>query len=271
MNNRRAFTLIEVIVILAVLSILVGIAVPAALRIFEVTAEEATRDEMGNIKRAILGDARKLQSFFRSDFGYLGDIGCLPDDLRRILFNPPPTPPVIPALPTWTFDTTQQTGAGWKGPYITGATIGQEVEEFTRDQWGNDYTYTVTGGPCPPTPMTATLTSGGADLTSAADDITLTIEANETTATVRGSVKDTAGVGLAAVTVEFYSAANNGNLTTTAATTDINGNYTFVLAPFGQRAVRASPTLALVPGSVAVTGGADNNVDFQLINFSTSS
>jgi len=273
-NNRKAFSLIEVIIVLAIIGILAGLAVPAALRLFEVTAEETTRQEMDNIKRAILGDARKLQSSFRSDFGYIGDIGCLPDDLRRILLNPPPPPPVLPALPTWTFDSTKQTGAGWKGPYITGAATGQEVEEFTKDQWGNDYTYTVTGGPCPPAPtgMTATLTSGGANLGSTADDIIISIVAGETTATVRGTVKNTAGAGLAAVSVELYSAVNAA-VTTTTATTDANGNYSVTSVPFGQRAVMANPTgLVLVSGSVTVSNGdaTNDNVNFQVINYTAS-
>src|SRR3989338_3484547 len=76
--NRKGFTLVEVIVILAVLSILAAVAVPMALKIFERTAEDATREEMDNIKKALLGNPQKLQTSFRNDFGFLGDIGCLP-------------------------------------------------------------------------------------------------------------------------------------------------------------------------------------------------
>ena len=260
-ENRKGFTLIEVVIILVVLSILAAVAVPMALRIFERTAEDTTREEMDNIKKALLGDPRKLQTTFRNDFGYLGDIGCLPSialgGLDRLLTQG--------SLPAWSFDNTKQAGAGWKGPYITGT----PGEDFKKDQLGNDYVYTPVAGACP---LTATLASNGPDgLPSTADDITLTITANETTATVRGTVKDTAGVGLASIPVEFYSAASNGVLTTTTATTDANGNYSFSSVPFGHRAVNANVTLAIVSGSVAVTGGNDNNVDFQLRNYSGSS
>jgi len=78
MNHRKGFTLVEVIVILVVLSILAAMAVPVALRIFERTAEDTTREEMDNVKKALLGDPQKLQTSFRNDFGLLGDIGCFP-------------------------------------------------------------------------------------------------------------------------------------------------------------------------------------------------
>jgi len=257
--NRKGFTLVEVIVILAVLSILAAMAVPMALRIFERTAEDTTREEMDNIKKALLGNPQKLQTSFRNDFGYLGDIGCLPSTalggLDRLLTQG--------SLPVWTFDSTKQAGAGWKGPYITGT----PGEDFKKDQLGNDYTYTPVAGTCP---LTATLVSNGPDgLPSTADDITVTIVANDTTATIRGTVKNTSGTGLAGVPVEYYSAANNGVLTTTSGTTDANGNYSFSSAPFGQRAVRAVPFLVFEPGSVTTNGGR-TDISFQVRNYSTS-
>jgi len=258
-NGHRGFTLVEVIIILAVLAVLAAIAIPTALRIFQVTAEEGTRDEMLNLKEAMIGNPRKLQGSFRSDFGFLGDIGCLPTTLERLLTNG--------TLPTpFSFNSTKQTGAGWNGPYITGTATGEETEEFTKDQLGNDYTYTASGA-CP---LTATLTSNGPDgQPTSGDEITFSITANETTVTtVRGTVKDTTGVGLEAVPVEFYSAVN-GVLTTTPANTDANGEYFFTSAPFGLRAVSAKPRLVLAPGTVAVSQSG-KDVSFRVINYSES-
>ena len=68
MKNHKGFTLIEMILILAVISILAAVAVPVVLRIFEQTTEDTTREEMDNIRKAILGNPAKLQSSFRSDF-----------------------------------------------------------------------------------------------------------------------------------------------------------------------------------------------------------
>ncbi|MBI2089603.1 MAG: prepilin-type N-terminal cleavage/methylation domain-containing protein [Deltaproteobacteria bacterium] len=259
--SRKGFTLVEVIVILVVLSILAAVAVPVAFRIFQVTAEDTTREEMDNIKKAMIGNPQKLQSSFRSDFGFLGDIGCMPATLDQLLS--------AGGLPTpYTFDTTKQAGAGWKGPYITGT----PGEDFTTDQWGNAYTYTVTGGPCPPASMTATLTSNGPNgAAGGGDDITVSIGAGETTATVRGKVINTSGAGLASVPVEFYSAVS-GTLTTTGGTTDANGNYSFGSVPFGPRAVNANPpAILLVPASVTVSGGGNRDVNFQVANYSNTS
>jgi hypothetical protein len=235
-------------------------AVPVALRIFERTAEDTTREEMDNIKKALLGNPQKLQTSFRNDFGYLGDIGCLPSTagggLDRLLTQG--------SLPAWTFDSTKQAGAGWKGPYITGT----PGEDFKKDQLGNDYTYTPVAGTCP---LTATITSNGPDgLPSTADDITVTIVANDTTATIRGTVKNTSGTALAGVPVELYYPSNGTLTTSSPATTDANGNYSFSSVPFGARAVKPNPTLVLVPGSVTVSGGPFDEVNFQVTNFSGS-
>jgi prepilin-type N-terminal cleavage/methylation domain-containing protein len=258
MNSRRGFTLIEVVIILGVIAILAAMAIPMVLRIFERTAEDATREEMDNLKRAMIGDPRKLQSSFRSDFGFLGDIGCVPTSLARLSS--------AGSLPTpFTFDSTKQTGAGWNGPYISGT----PGEEFDKDQLGNLYNYTVPAGACPLT--VTTLTSNGPDgQPSTADDITLSIAANETTGTARGSVKNNSGVGLGNVSVELYH-ADQGVLVTKTATTDVNGNYSIGGVPFGHRAVKPNPTLVLVPGSVTVTGGPNDQVNFQVTNHSGTS
>lgn len=268
-KDRKGFTLVEVIVVLAVLAALAAIAVPMALKIFETAAEDATREEMDNLKRAMIGDTRKLQGSFRSDFGFLGDIGCLPDELRRLYDNG------TPALPVWSFVPAKQTGAGWKGPYITGATVGDEADEYLKDQLGNDYAYTApASGPPVLCPFDAELTSNGPDGQSGnSDDITLTILANETTATIRGSVKDSSGNVLAGVSVDV-NYASIGTQFTLPVTTDPNGNYSAAV-PFGQRSVQAgssSASFVLVSGSVSTEGGmnANNDVLFDVTNSSSS-
>lgn len=233
-----------------------------------VSAEDATRNEMQNLKQAMIGNPTKLNGTVRADFGFLGDIGCLPTTafpsapaLDRLL--------TAGTLPTpFNFNAAKQAGAGWNGPYITGAATGQATAEFENDQWGNPYTYLPAAGVCP---MTATLTSNGPDGTlSTSDDITLSIVSIEgTTTTVRGVLKTSAGDRVPSAPVDINYPVN-GTLTTTTATSDTNGVYSFSSIPFGKRSVQPRPTLVYSPNT-AVTTNTGSTLQFAILNMSSSS
>jgi prepilin-type N-terminal cleavage/methylation domain-containing protein len=238
MSDHRGFTLVEVVVILAVLAILAAIAIPAALRIFQVTAEEGTRDELQNLKEAMIGNPNRLRSSVRSDFAFLGDLGRLPTNLDEIL--------VKGALPAFAFDNAKQVGAGWKGPYITGSFAGEEPDDFKNDQLGNPYTYSdvdFTNGNGEL--ADAKITSVGPDGTfGTADDIVIEILKNETEGTVRGRVVTSSGAGVSGTAVDL-NFPSNGTLSTVTATTDAGGNFAFTSVPFGPRSVTVSPDVVL--------------------------
>ncbi len=262
MNDRRGFTLVEVIVILAVLSILAAVAIPMALRIFESAAEEGTRDELQKLKEAMIGNPDRLRNGVRSDFAFLGDLGRLPTNLDEILNKG--------ALPAFSFDSPKQAGAGWNGPYITGSFAGEGPEDFKNDQLGNAYVYSdvdfVNGDG---EQADGKITSAGPDGTiSTADDIVIEILKRETEATLRGIVKDSGGNPLASVDVDL-NFPSNGILSTVTATTDAAGNYTFTSVPFGPRSVKAKPRLVLSPGTVA-QGGGGKDISFRVLNYSES-
>lgn len=251
---------------LMVLTIVVAVAIPTALRFFQKTTEDATRTEMQNLKQAMIGNPNIIKDTVRSDFGFLGDIGCLPTTalggLDRLLNNTGGN------YPSWSFNSAKQAGAGWNGPYITGAALGEEAETFKKDQWGNAYTHTPAAGVCP---RTATLTSNGPDgQLSTSDDITLSIASSETTATVTGIVKAADGARFASIPVDINRPVN-GTLSTSTATTDTNGVYTFSSIPFGRRSVQARPTLGYASGSgITETGSGDQDLQFTIYNFTTS-
>ncbi len=57
MNRRHAgFTLLEIIIVIAIVGILAAGITPLALQSFEVDRERTTLDEMKEIQKAILGD-----------------------------------------------------------------------------------------------------------------------------------------------------------------------------------------------------------------------
>jgi prepilin-type N-terminal cleavage/methylation domain-containing protein len=108
--GRRAggFTLIEVIVVIAVISILAAMAVPYAVKILDQSREVATKKQMEEIHRAIMGDPKAPTA------GYLGDMGKLP-------VAPPAA--ALTNLNTQGTQAAPTTGTlgvkyGWYGPYV---------------------------------------------------------------------------------------------------------------------------------------------------------
>lgn len=271
MKSYKGFTLIEIVVILAVIAILASMAVPMALRLFQVTATTGTNDEMQTVKNALLGDPTKIANGVRTDFGYLGDIGCLPTAAF-------PSAPALDrlntqgTLPAWSFNATQQIGAGWNGPYITGA-----PSDYENDQWGNAYTYTIAGA-CP---LTATFKSPGQDgVAGNADDIDYSIVATETTSTVSGYVKDPNGNPSSSSTATINYPVN-GTLTTASDAADATGFYTISGIPFGKRSLNVTPKLVVTSANALTSGDTTfcdmtsfpssqtfcTYVEFRLVNF----
>ena len=126
-GKAGGFTLIEVIVVIAVISILAAMAVPYAVKIIDQSREEATKKQMEEIHRAIMGDPKGPTA------GYLGDMGALPTLLSQM--NTPPAP-----LP----QTTGTLGVkyGWYGPYVK---IGYSAGAYLVDGWGSPLVYNSPG------------------------------------------------------------------------------------------------------------------------------
>jgi general secretion pathway protein G len=142
----KGFTLIEVIVVIAVLSILASMAVPFVVKIIDQAREESTRKQMEDIHRAIMGDPKGPTS------GYVGDMGGLPAVLDRL--NTQGTQP-------GRIYGTLGVKYGWDGPY---AKIGFNPGAYVVDGWGTALAYGNPGA--------GQIRSGGADRAmGTADDI----------------------------------------------------------------------------------------------------
>ena len=124
------FTLIEIVVILAVLTILATAITPALLQRVIDQKIETTRQEAKTIHEAIVG-----RSDVPGQFGFVGDMGRLPQSFEELLR---PQPEAV----LFTAATFRGVGMGWKGPYIN---VGDTKEDVLTDAFGRPYGGISTG------------------------------------------------------------------------------------------------------------------------------
>jgi prepilin-type N-terminal cleavage/methylation domain-containing protein len=126
-RRDSGFTLIELLVVL----LIIGILSTVALRTIDATRDRALFDqtsrELGELVQAISGNPDLTYDGRRTDFGFYGDMGKLPDELRDLVHNPSPG------------DT------NWRGPYIR-STLGGDSLGYLYDGWGNPYSYNAGSG-----------------------------------------------------------------------------------------------------------------------------
>ncbi len=121
--RRGGFTLIEVIIAIAILSILASMAVPYAAKLIDKSREESTRKEVEELYNTILGDPKIPTG------GTVGDMGRLPNNLTELN--------VQGAQP---LGSTGLLGVkfGWFGPYVN---TGFDPQGYRNDAWGTPYAY----------------------------------------------------------------------------------------------------------------------------------
>jgi len=110
---RRGFTLIELVIAIAIVAVLAGAAIPVTAKVLTYKARKATREEL-----QVLGDA--ALDCFR-------DTRTIPSSIANLMVD---------------------TGAaGWSGPYLGGAVTDQlsGTSGFEVDAWSRIYRFTVSG------------------------------------------------------------------------------------------------------------------------------
>lgn len=138
-RSRSGFSLLEIIIVISVMAILAGVAVPVASTMFNSKARRVTSAEMDNLGAAIV-------EYFR-------DTEELPSAARDLMIDPGST--------------------GWSGPYVLLDNLqpvhGQPSGES--DAWGNTYALSALGS------STIQLSSAGSDEThGTSDDLTLIVD-----------------------------------------------------------------------------------------------
>ncbi|GAB4372748.1 MAG: hypothetical protein Kow00128_21750 [Deltaproteobacteria bacterium] len=127
MRRRDGFTLIEVVIVIAVIAILASMAVPYAANIINQSREETTRKEMEEIFRTIGGDPAVPTP------GFVGDMGRLPAGLAQLNVRGGQ-----PLGGTGTLGVK----IGWFGPYMN---AGFDPNGYLNDGWGTPYAYSNPG------------------------------------------------------------------------------------------------------------------------------
>ena len=162
--RRAGFSLVEVIVALAVFSLLVAAVAPTALREIDAGRRRTTRARLEALHRAMVGDPAT------GDHGYVGDMGGLPTSLAELNQQG--------AQPAYVIDANDGVGSGWNGPYAA-AVAAAGVAPV--DAWGVPIAYA---------PANAQVTSAGADRTvGTADDLVVPYSPTPTTGNVIVTVR----------------------------------------------------------------------------------
>ncbi len=101
--GRDGFSLIEVIAVIAIMSLVVGALAPLTFQQMTKKRVESTRASMNKLLFALSGAPE------RSDFGYVGDMGVLPPTLEDV--NSPA------GKPAYAIEPNDRVGYGYNGPY----------------------------------------------------------------------------------------------------------------------------------------------------------
>ncbi len=127
--GQRGFTLIELVIIIVVLGILAGFAVPRFADMTSSSKSTATLDEMNGLKKAIIGNPSAIAGGEYIDRGFEGDIGYAPSRLQDLA-----------AKPDSIASYNKLNRIGWNGPYIDSS-----GDVYLTDAWGANYVYDRAG------------------------------------------------------------------------------------------------------------------------------
>lgn len=131
-KSESGFTLIQLVVVLIGMALLASMALQIVVGTVEKSRENDARSEMKSIVEGILGNPQLRSEEWRIDYGYVGDVGSLPNSLDNLISS---------------------NACGWNGPYID-INFQEAPDDWKTDPWGTEYVYDKanmllksTGGP----------------------------------------------------------------------------------------------------------------------------
>ncbi len=135
-RSAAGFTLVEMIIVMVIITILAGVAVPVAGQAINREAQKATEAELKGFDEAVRQ--------------YFSDTGALPVGASAL--------------------TTDNAVPGWSGPYMSGAIQDSASADFDQDGWGVAYTQTIVGD------VWSLRSGGRDRTMNTADDVVLTVD-----------------------------------------------------------------------------------------------
>ncbi|HHT9153034.1 MAG TPA: hypothetical protein ACFYEM_05810, partial [Candidatus Hypogeohydataceae bacterium YC40] len=170
--------------VLAILGVLAGAITPVALHVTRQKKELATSEELQTLKKAIIGNTQSIQFGAEPTFGYIKDIGSLPQNLQDLYIQPT-------GIPSFSFNSTLGIGSGWRGPYVAKKAYAS-VTDFIQDPYGRPYAYSTASAinTTLGVEVRGTIKSLGSDgIDDTQDDLTIEIFKPEILADVAGKVR----------------------------------------------------------------------------------
>jgi type II secretory pathway pseudopilin PulG len=142
MRDGHGFTLVELVIIIVVLGFIAAVGIPNIGVLLSESKSSATKAELAEIKKAIVGNPQVVAAGNLVSRGFEGDVGFVPSVLQDLVTKPD-------SIPAW--DRIQQ--HGWHGPYIDSSS-----GDYLKDAWGTPYAYDGSA-------RTITSSGSGSDIT----------------------------------------------------------------------------------------------------------
>lgn len=259
MSSRSGLTLLETVVVVAILGVVAGALVPLLVTRREGSRRDETSEALRSLKRGIVGAPRPADGASDAGPSFLSDMGRLPDSLAQ-LRSPG-------GAPSFGRDPALRFGAGWRGPYVDVRRVDLSRDAFGRPLW---YSPADTS-PAPGTTWAGFVRSAGADgAHGTSDDLVAPLLPREVRVDLRGFVVHASGRPLAhgPVSVIFR---RDGSVVDTTVSSDSLGMYALPSRAPGPVVARLPDDppgnrTALLRGSATTTGSFDENVVFRVQN-----